>query len=740
MPRLLYIWEYGSDLGHINSFLPIAKKLKELHWELIFAIPEHVAGIAAAKIQIQRLGAQCISTPGSSIIGSDSLKSSCHVDMLRQLTGLRDEQEFGFYLDSWLSTLKREKPDLVLCDYSIIGLIAANSLSIPSVVLDQGWFVPDLNATQAKQPFHKLLSGAASVENHIDDPDIVQKENELLEIINRQLSARNLTNLKHFIDIYRCDELILNNFPELSSLEHQKVNNFIGSFKQESHNSSVEWPNPELSKPNIFVYLKRNTPVLEYVLSSLASNESYNVIAYIPGVNPAFIKRYQRDHMVFSSTAVNLPELLDTTNLVISNAGVGLINQSLLAGIPLIMLPQWTEQQFNAKRVQQLYAGEVITYYYSEKEVAATIERVLGNQIYLAKAREFKLNHKPAEITEVVSKITSLVPSTLENSKESLNASNNFVSLSELDWFYLIDTDIADDDTWQQIQQFVPHAKAIFYKDFWSGIDNAAKQASTERFITIKQGCKLDPYLFIAEAEYPTGQQHAHWYWNKLDKFTGLVFGSSDVTCWNTRAAKEQTFANLGYSNNPVEMHTFLRRPEFSPFAKVLSQSSQVSNAEAAFYQGYRTTLKMIDAFSGDIARIIQYPSSMLVRRLFIHMSAEYSSQNPAYYAIGARLAFVNQFIRFKKGFDLITPATTEQFISDAVEYAKLKLDSPLQLNQEQLIELSTYLGDKIRAAHQRPPLLDMDQDSASNFKKTLMANRADDHHLFSPSSITAAL
>ncbi len=63
---------------------------------------------------------------------------------------------------------------------------------------------------------------------------------------------------------------------------------------------------------------------------------------------------------------VNLTELLESANLVISNAGAGLISQSLLSGIPLIMLPQWTEQQFNAKRVQQLYAGEVITYYYSE--------------------------------------------------------------------------------------------------------------------------------------------------------------------------------------------------------------------------------------------------------------------------------------------------------------------------------------------------------------------------------------
>jgi len=741
MPRLLYIWEYGSDLGHINSFLPIAKKLKALNWEIVCAIPQQVAGIAEAKVQIERLDADCLATPGAPILGLNSLKSESHVDMLRQLTGLRDESEFGFYLDSWLSILHKEKPDLVICDYSVVGLIAANSLQIPTIVIDQGWFVPDLSATEGKQSFSKLLYGFTSLEREQNEiTRIENKESETLEFINRQLKLRELPCLEKFLDIYQSKKLILNTFHELSPLPHKQQSSFIGCFEQHSEHSDVAWPKSDCSKPNIFVYLKKNTPVLNHILSSLANNNKYSVIAYIPGINPAFLKPYLKEHITFSDSAVNLNKLLNTTNLVISNAGTGLISQSLLSGVPLIMVPQWTEQQFNAKRVQQLYAGESINYSYSEKEVAAVIERVLGNQIYLAKAREFKLNHAFANLDDIVNEITSIAlrdKAKVENLEKS---DDNYVVLSELDWFYLYHNELDSDLTWDNIKTHIPHAIPIQCEDFWLGIDTAAQLAKSERFLSIKQGCSLDPYLFIAEAEYPAVQQHTHWYWNTLNELTGLVFGSSDVMCWNASAIKAKPLSSASYTKNTLEMHTLLRRPEFSSFARVLSNSHLAEDNKMAFFKGYKTTLKMVDAFSGDVSRIIQYPSSTLVRRLFIHMSADQEGRNKSYYVMGARLAFVNQFIRFKKGFDSINLGNIADFVADALLYTGSKSQSPLHLDDSELNKVTKFLGDKIRNAHSKPPLLDMDTESANGFKNALQANRVNDHHLFSPYSSVAAL
>jgi UDP:flavonoid glycosyltransferase YjiC (YdhE family) len=61
--------------------------------------------------------------------------------------------------------------------------------------------------------------------------------------------------------------------------------------------------------------------------------------------------------VLYADAPVSLPQALAEGDLCVCHAGEATLAQSLLAGVPLLMLPSHTEQFLNARRVAMSGAG-----------------------------------------------------------------------------------------------------------------------------------------------------------------------------------------------------------------------------------------------------------------------------------------------------------------------------------------------------------------------------------------------
>jgi UDP:flavonoid glycosyltransferase YjiC (YdhE family) len=83
------------------------------------------------------------------------------------------------------------------------------------------------------------------------------------------------------------------------------------------------------------------------------------VLVFSPGLPKSMVRKYRSPRMVITAQPVKLAGILPGCDLVICHAGHGTVAASLLAGVPLLLLPtqQQLEQHLTASRVVQMGAG-----------------------------------------------------------------------------------------------------------------------------------------------------------------------------------------------------------------------------------------------------------------------------------------------------------------------------------------------------------------------------------------------
>jgi MGT family glycosyltransferase len=90
-------------------------------------------------------------------------------------------------------------------------------------------------------------------------------------------------------------------------------------------------------------------------------------------------------------------EVLQKADLFISHAGMNSINESLYNGVPMILIPQMYEQDFNAFRVQQLGAGVYIKpREVTEEALISNVDKVINTKSYYLNAKKIGKTLKDA--------------------------------------------------------------------------------------------------------------------------------------------------------------------------------------------------------------------------------------------------------------------------------------------------------------------------------------------------------
>lgn len=723
MSVLLYTWEYGHDLGHVSVFLPIAKELRNKGWQIIFSIP-YLAGNGKAKLILESEGFDYLEIPGADV-ADDQIRVDNHVQLLNSLPGFRSEIDFEYFFAEWLLIIDRIKPDVVVGDFSVIALLAAQTRGIKTVCLDLGFFVPPPVSTIKDLPSFSMHD-QGSLEPECSPALLEETATSILEYVNKVLTNRGGTPLSSFLELYKSDLRLILNYPELIQFNGQDAENIFGAVISNNGGITPTWPKASVRRPKVFVYLKLGATETARVAEALAGFEDTSVLMYIPKCTDAVKTALERPHITVSDKPFNIEQVFADANLVICHAGAGMIAQSLLHGIPMLVFPQHLESRLNAARLVSLGAGMQPQKGCDSKKLQYLIHQALCEPMMAARARAFALRNKPADVSRLAEIISDLSPAPLTQERPLTShisraqpSQNSHIKMTDFDVFFWAES--CDTPRWHHLKTLAPNLHFIQTTDPLDAVYKARELSKTDRFITISDRCEIHEEFFNTPLEMPRHLENAIWRWPAINNITGLTYPSNELICWSKIAI--DLFAKSPKHN---DLFGFYRYPTHYTFSRIFSTQIANRNPEDAFITSYKAAHSLAMLFEGDTDKLAKHHNALLTRKLFMHMSLGNDCQHGAWSVLSSRLAFVHAL-----GLHPNAPISTD--------------DSTIKILFSEISE--NELSNKISSLHAtisanipKPGLLEADANKSTLLKQAIHAKREPTSNWFSPFDINSTL
>jgi len=730
MPVVLYAWEYGHDLGHVSVFLPIAKQLRHEGWHVISSIP-YMAGGGKARQILEVEGFTCIEV-ASAEVQSDRTEVDNHVELVSAMPGFRSDIEFDCYFAKWLGIVERFRPHVVVGDFSLIALLVARTKGIPTVSLDLGFFVPPMVASILDLPsFSVNETGAAKTECR--PSYLEQTAAAVIGHANRTLARHSAKPLASFLDLYQSDLRLILNYPDLTPFGGHALNHFQGAVIADNGGLKPCWPKAVVLKHKVFAYLKVESAETPKVLEALLGLEDTAVVIYLPQCPEALKKWLERPHVTVSDKPFNTGQVYADADLVICHAGAGMIAQSLLHGIALIVFPNHSESRLNAVRLACTGAGIQPPKGMDAKGLQLLIRQSLRDPRMTHKARSFALRNRPADVAHVAQMIADVVPpdSAASAPEESTTqaaptAQCHDSELSGADVFLWGPS--CDSPQWQRLQALAPQVQFIQTTDPVDAVYQARALSRTNHFFTVSDLCEVDEEVFSERHRIPAALDNSVWRWLTVHPITGLTCASDELVCWSKGVI--DLFAN---GPERDDLFGFDRYPTHYTFSRLASTSIASRSAEDVFLSSYGATRKLAQVFGGDIEKLSRHHQSIHARKLFLHMSLGNDSAHGPWSLLSSRLAFLHVFgLQAGPGADAGDKVIRGLFAS----FTNANGSADVQTISDQIAALHAVINANIC----KPTLVAADARKSALLKQVIHVRRVPLHGWFTPFDVNSTL
>lgn len=379
MARILFAWQLGSHYGHLTADLPIAEALRESGHHVLFAVRDPrvaaevltPAGFEFLPVPLPQSLPGAVEAP---ISYSDILVAAGFGDALTAIGLTR----------SWMSLIALTRADVLVADHAPMALVAARAHGIPSVPIGSGFTVPP------------SISPAPSIRTW-EDISLEKRraaDQRALAGINGALESVGRAPLDALPELFGGGPALLTTFPELDHYGPRNDCIYLGPVAAQLRSTPQSW-RPG-SEPRIFAYLRPSVPRVDTVLSALEVCGA-QVLCALPGANAELIQHFAGTRITMSGGPLPAAVLLERADLTVSYGGQGLITSSLLAGVPLLVVPQTVEQYGSAQLVERLGAGICLGFDRDEPRAAAALRQLLTDPRYRNAAREFATRHADFE-------------------------------------------------------------------------------------------------------------------------------------------------------------------------------------------------------------------------------------------------------------------------------------------------------------------------------------------------------
>ena len=268
MGRVVFTWEFGGGLGHIQYNLSLAMKFKEKGHDVI-CIMKHVAN--AEKI-IGPHGIKVLQAPVFWEANVDALPNTYNYALNLFNLGYTIGDGLISMVKAWRNLFDLFMPDFVVIYHAPTALIALRGTPTKTVLYGTDYFSPP-----KQSPMPSLIPWVKAPEGLMES-----SEKKAVKTINKALSQLQAPLLQKLSDLFTVDDDILITFKELDHYETREPTRYWGPVLDLPEGLTLSWPGRFNKK--IFCYLKHDNPHSENLLYALKRIEAA-VVIYAPGTS-----------------------------------------------------------------------------------------------------------------------------------------------------------------------------------------------------------------------------------------------------------------------------------------------------------------------------------------------------------------------------------------------------------------------------------------------------------------------
>ncbi|CAN7339134.1 glycosyltransferase [Pseudoduganella sp. LjRoot289] len=389
MPHYHLCWELGGGLGHAGRLSIIADALLARGHQVSLSVRDlaQTHGVLAAlDVPVLQAPVWLHRTEGlPSNHGSlAEILLTCGYLEAKALTGL---------VAGWRAMFRQLKPDVVVADYAPTAVLAARSMGLRSASVGVGFSMPP-----RAQPLPCLRAW-----EKIAPQRLAAAEERVLQTANAVLTRHNAAPFAFAADLLLGDRALLTTWPELD--HYGRSGPIAPPGGADAAADGVEWYGPaflpgageapcwpEGDGPKVFAYLKTAHAGHVEALAALAQ-AGCRVLCYLPEVAGGKPPPLTAPNLAYASSPVSLQAALSQAQLCVCHGGEGTVASSLLAGVPLLLLPMQLEQFLCARRVAGAGMGVNSAMLTQPLDWSQLVRHMLATAGYARAARAFAARH-----------------------------------------------------------------------------------------------------------------------------------------------------------------------------------------------------------------------------------------------------------------------------------------------------------------------------------------------------------
>ena len=369
--HVVFAWELGTGYGRVAGLKPFVEAL--LHQG--FKVTVIARLLDTAHTVLGHLDVSIFQAPffSGDVVSLDKTYTLAEV-LLGY--GYADTETLLPTTSSWVDYLSHLEPDLVVTDAAPTAVLACRVRLIPFITLDSGFYVPPATVTS--------FTGMPEPEKKRR----VRHESRVINAINGVLTRFGTPSIGSFVELFSTADTYLFTLPELDYYPGRKKANYLGSRFDDTMGGHIEWPVSNQNK-RIFAYLHETTNSFERMFKGL-SECGCSVIAHVPHPSRATtLLASASANLTLCPNPVLMQNVYEEADLIVCEAGHGVVSGALLHGCRLLLVPASLEQNILAFRLTQQKLAMAVPQAWLDK-AAIAIDAALRHPEPGANAERFR--------------------------------------------------------------------------------------------------------------------------------------------------------------------------------------------------------------------------------------------------------------------------------------------------------------------------------------------------------------
>lgn len=373
--RVAYICELGSDNEQLARLHDIVKECNAAGYDVSVILKD----LLSAASVINKLNTRILQAPVFLPRLRLNRQLVCLADTM-QLSGYEHSSSLLPLVQAWQALFTLLKADVLIFDHAPTALLAASNLHCRKVIVGNGYSIPVAG--------HKL----ADWQPMQSRAELIQEQEEIvLKVINQVQRRLELPISATVSDVYRCDRVVINHFPQLDIYRQLRTN--VDYYAASASFRPPVFGFKQIEKPRIICVLdpayKKFTPVVEALRAS-----SCEVLLVYAGGDAAAARPYESATFQVTTLTPDLDLLVREADIFIGHGSFAALTACMRLGKPMLLLPMQLEQLHAGLALQAMGIAKVMADHDKASDYQNAMTGLLGNIKLRTAVRNFAISNR----------------------------------------------------------------------------------------------------------------------------------------------------------------------------------------------------------------------------------------------------------------------------------------------------------------------------------------------------------